>query len=198
MKTRIQRLGLVSVIAISLFVLQNAFAQTNDEMVEACLGTGNVYICAEGGALDYSRCEGNRIEIPRSQCNTAPANTEPTPGQEQTGPKGSSISELITKCGQKDPNLEDCGDVTVFIRLAFQIINYVFGIIGGIALLFFIYGGFTFILSQGNSDKVQHGKDIIFSAILGIVIAFSGYALIGFVGDMIGIEKEYKLFSATK
>lgn len=87
----------------------------------------------------------------------------------------------------------ECADVTIFITLMFNIITYLFSIIGGVALLFFVYGGFVFILSQGNSEKVSHGKSIITAAVLGIIVAFSGYALVQFVGEMVGIEKQYQL-----
>lgn len=114
-----------------------------------------------------------------------------------------TIGKFIPGCVNEKSGVaylaSDCGNITIFLDLAFAIINYLFGIIGGIALLYFIYGGFILILSQGNSEKVELGKAIVFSAVLGIVIAFSGYALIQFVGTVAGIKQEYQITpTATK
>jgi|GEM_PF-2249557 hypothetical protein len=107
------------------------------------------------------------------------------------------VSRFIPGCVDevigKDFLSSSCGSITVFFDLAFSIITYLFGIIGGIALLYFIYGGFILILSQGNSEKVEQGKAVIMAAVLGILIAFGGYALIQFVGSVAGISQEYKL-----
>lgn len=121
------------------------------------------------------------------------AATTPSPAPQAK----SALSKLITDCGQlswEEAVKAGCGDVTVFISLALQIVKYLFGIIGSVALLFFVYGGFVFILSQGNAEQVSHGKAILTAAVLGIVIAFSGYALIRFMGDVVGIKSEYRLF----
>jgi hypothetical protein len=108
---------------------------------------------------------------------------------------GGLVGKFLPRCvTQSKLNLKsECGDVTIFLVLMFNIINYLFGIIGGVALLFFVYGGFVFILSEGSSDKVAKGKGIIVAAIMGIIISFSGYALVKFVGKIAGIEDQYKL-----
>lgn len=62
-----------------------------------------------------------------------------------------------------------------------RIINAVMGLIGSIALLMFIYGGFTWLVSGGNSEKVKKGKDILIWSAIGLVIIFSSYALVNFV-----------------
>ena len=62
-----------------------------------------------------------------------------------------------------------------------RIINAVMGLIGSVALLMFIYGGFTWLVSGGNSEKVKQGKDILIWSAIGLVIIFSSYALVNFV-----------------
>jgi Type IV secretion system pilin len=63
------------------------------------------------------------------------------------------------------------------------IISYVMGIIGSLALVMFIYGGATWMLSAGNQEQVTKGKNIIIWAALGIAIIFTSYALVKFVID---------------
>jgi len=62
-----------------------------------------------------------------------------------------------------------------------QIIKAALGIVGSIALLMFIYGGFMWLTSAGNEKKITQGKDAIVWAIIGLAIIFLSYALVGFV-----------------
>lgn len=62
-----------------------------------------------------------------------------------------------------------------------RIINGVLGIVGSLALVMFIYGGFTWMTAAGNSEKVQKGKDILIWASIGLVVIFASYALVNFV-----------------
>jgi type IV secretory pathway VirB2 component (pilin) len=61
------------------------------------------------------------------------------------------------------------------------VINSVLGIIGSLALVMFIYGGATWMLSAGNQERVTKGKQILIWATIGIVIIFTAYALVKFL-----------------
>ncbi len=62
-----------------------------------------------------------------------------------------------------------------------KIINAILGIVGSLALVMFVYGGFMWMLSAGNKERVQRGKDILIWATVGLVVIFSAYALVRFV-----------------
>lgn len=49
--------------------------------------------------------------------------------------------------------------------------------IGTAALLFIVYGGYLILTSQGSPDQISKGRSYITFAIIGIVVAISGYAL---------------------
>src|SRR3989344_6183557 len=49
------------------------------------------------------------------------------------------------------------------------------GFIGGVALLFIIWGGYLILSSQGDIEKLQKGKSYIVSSILGVILAVSGF-----------------------
>jgi hypothetical protein len=68
-----------------------------------------------------------------------------------------------------------------------KIIYAVLGLVGSLALVMFIYGGFTWMLSSGNNEKVQKGKDILIWATLGLVIIFSAYAILKLVFSGLGV-----------
>ena len=88
---------------------------------------------------------------------------------------------------------KQCDDVGVFIQLAINIGAYLFTFIGALALLVFVYGGFKMIISGGDSAKIKEGKDAMVAAVIGIVIAFSGVAIVSFLGDSLKLKEEYKL-----
>lgn len=77
----------------------------------------------------------------------------------------------------------DCRDVNDLLRLAINFTKFLFGFIGSVAFVMFVYGGFTIILSMGNSDKVSHGKQILTAAVVGLIIAFGAYVLVDFLLD---------------
>jgi hypothetical protein len=78
------------------------------------------------------------------------------------------------------------GDGVTPQQLIGRIINAALGIVGSIALLMFIYGGFTWMLAGGNSEAVSKGKNILIWSVIGLVIIFSSYALVKFVFTSIG------------
>jgi len=62
-----------------------------------------------------------------------------------------------------------------------NIINYVLGILGVLALVMFIYGGLTWMTSEGVPAKINKGKDTLIWAILGLALIFFSYALLNFI-----------------
>lgn len=52
------------------------------------------------------------------------------------------------------------------------------GLIGGVSLLFLIYGGYLVMISQGNPEKLNSGKSYIYYAIAGLVLAIFGFVIL--------------------
>ncbi|MDO8592832.1 MAG: pilin [bacterium] len=67
-----------------------------------------------------------------------------------------------------------------------NIIQYAMGIIGSLALVMFIFGGATWMLSAGNQERVTKGKNIIIWAALGLAMIFTAYALVRFLIETLG------------
>ncbi|RLC38422.1 hypothetical protein DRH27_02290 [Candidatus Falkowbacteria bacterium] len=84
--------------------------------------------------------------------------------------KSSSPVELKNPLGGTGP-----ADVNKVIG---QVINGVLGIVGSLALLMFIYGGFTWMTAAGSSEKVTKGKDILVWAVVGLIVIFMSYAFV--------------------
>jgi hypothetical protein len=73
------------------------------------------------------------------------------------------------------------GSTNTVPKLIGNIINGALGVVGSLALLMFIYGGFTWMLAAGNEQAVEKGKNILMWAAIGLVVIFASYSLVSFV-----------------
>ena len=85
------------------------------------------------------------------------------------------------------------GDTNVG-RIIGNIITMLIGGAGSIALFMFIYGGFLWLTSAGNAEKIKKGQAIILWSVLGMVVMFSAYIIVRYVlGGILGAAGvEYK------
>ena len=67
-----------------------------------------------------------------------------------------------------------------------QISSVILLLVGGVAVLFLIVGGFQYITASGNPDQVQRAKLTIMYSIIGIVICLLSYTIIYFVLQQLG------------
>ncbi len=80
---------------------------------------------------------------------------------------------LTLNCTNKNP---------IFALLEFAI-NWLFGIIGGLAALVIIVSGIQFISSQGSPDAIKKAKNRIANAVVGLIVL----SLMFFILRLIGI-----------
>lgn len=57
-----------------------------------------------------------------------------------------------------------------------------------LSLGFIMYGGFNWIMSQGDKTKLESARRTILYAIIGLVIAFFSFFIIQLVGGMLGVN----------
>lgn len=70
-----------------------------------------------------------------------------------------------------------------------SIINVALSLLGIVAVVIILAGGFTWMTAMGNEEKADKAKKMIFAGIIGLAIILSAYAIAKFVID--------KLISAT-
>jgi len=75
------------------------------------------------------------------------------------------------------------GDAVV--NRVFQIINVIGGVAALIAVLFIIYGGFLYITSAGDDEKVKQAQGTITGSVIGLAIVFLARLIIGFVLSLV-------------
>ncbi len=104
-----------------------------------------------------------------------------------TGDK--STNDLIDKYNAENPLKQYQGKVASLNKLRATsvqgfialVIKTATGIMGSIALVMMIYGGFLWMTSSGNSSQVEKAQNVIFYGALGIFVIFGSYALITFI-----------------
>ena len=64
-----------------------------------------------------------------------------------------------------------------------QIINVALGLLGIVAVVIILAGGFTWMTAAGNEENVEKAKKMIFAGIIGLAIILSAYAIAKFVID---------------
>ena len=62
-----------------------------------------------------------------------------------------------------------------------DIINIILFILGAVAVIMIIIGGFRYVTSGGDSGAVSSAKNTILYAVIGLVVAILAYAIVNFV-----------------
>lgn len=78
------------------------------------------------------------------------------------------------------------GSTDLFAIVGGKVVKPVLGIIGSLALIMFVYGGFVWLTSGGSPDKIKTGRDVFMWSSIGIIVILSSYILLKFVFDAIG------------
>lgn len=74
-----------------------------------------------------------------------------------------------------NPLANKATDATVIIG---TIIKGALGVLGSLALLMMVWGGFQWLTSAGNTEKVEKGTSTMLWAIIGVVVVLSSYMLV--------------------
>lgn len=70
--------------------------------------------------------------------------------------------------------------------VAARIIKMFTGLSGSVALLMFVWGGFLWMTSGGNDQRVAKGKQTLVWATIGLIIIFGSYAILNVLFTSIG------------
>ena len=83
----------------------------------------------------------------------------------------------------QNPLKTDTTDVSEIIGI---VINGVLGVIGSVALVMLVWGGFQWLTSAGNKERVQKGTKTITWAVIGVVLVFASYMILNTVLEYLG------------
>jgi len=86
----------------------------------------------------------------------------------------------------KDPKSTD---IKVILN---DVIGWVLLLVGGIAVLFLIWGGIQYVISAGNKDKAEAAKQTITYAVIGLIVIVLAEVIVNLVTGLpssVGITK---------
>ena len=171
---------------IAFFVPKNVFAQGTYDCT--WMGTGGVFVCISaniscdsGYIPDNAYCFSKKS---KSICNASTHNycilqttpiPVPPPGAVDQWCPESNETKLNTAIGCI-PILTDENTLMAWI------LQWAIGIGGGIAFLLIVYAGFMIMTSTGNPDRLQAGKELLTSALAGIILLIFSIFLLKLIG----------------
>jgi len=97
----------------------------------------------------------------------------------------SLIAVPLLASAQINPGLNEIaaplglGTKDVRVTIA-SIINVAMGLLGIVAVLIILLGGFKWMTAMGDSEKTKKAKELIVAGIIGLVIILSAYAIANF------------------
>lgn len=71
-----------------------------------------------------------------------------------------------------------------------NVVSMIFGIVGYLAIGFVIWGGFQYILAQGDVTKTMRGKKTVTNAIVGLVIVMTASIIAGTISSIVAGARE--------
>ena len=82
-------------------------------------------------------------------------------------------------------------DIRIIIT---RIIRYALGLLGIVALVLVMYGGFVWMTAGGNEEKIATAKKILLNGVIGLIIILSAYAIVSFT---VGFKLQYRILVST-
>ncbi len=122
-----------------------------------------------------------------------PGNNNPGGGNSQDTSGGNTSNSdnpnAITEVDPKAPVNTALGIIpTDPTQLVNVLLTIAFGVAGGIAFLLIVYGGFRLVFSQGDPKAVQEAREVITSAIIGLLIIVFSVFILNLIGiDVLGL-----------
>jgi hypothetical protein len=93
-----------------------------------------------------------------------------------------ATDDACAKLQLVDPDAT-CSDTveTAVTPLRDKVISALAFIVGSVSVIAMIYGGFRFVISNGDQNAVKQSKDTILYAVVGLVVALLAQAIVSFV-----------------
>lgn len=68
-----------------------------------------------------------------------------------------------------------------------RVVGAALGVIGAITLLVFVYGGYLWLISGGNEEKIHKGSQTMLYAVIGLCIIFASYGILNTILTGLGV-----------
>jgi|GEM_PF-5196510 len=111
-----------------------------------------------------------------------PACTITNPGVPLRNP-GDPITFLVSGCGYHagNPEIPCYYSVSGMVAVLINVVGFILGIVGALALLMFVWGGFQWLMSGGEEERVKSGTATLRNAVIGLLIVFGSWIAVNFI-----------------
>lgn len=86
--------------------------------------------------------------------------------------------QLGAFAGQQGANFAGARDPRVIVA---DVIRYAITLVGTLFLAYTVYAGYLILMSRGEEEKLKKGKSTIRTAIIGVLVTLSAYAITVFI-----------------
>jgi hypothetical protein len=86
----------------------------------------------------------------------------------------------------EDCQIPDNQNGTVVVLILMGIFDMILFLAGFIAVIMVIFGGYKLLSSNGEPQKIAAARTTIINALVGMVIAFVGSQIVGFIASRLG------------
>jgi hypothetical protein len=97
-----------------------------------------------------------------------------------------STSDL---CGGSNCPVADPGNVgggrDGIVSLIIQAAQFLTFIFAAVAVLFLVWGGVQFVISNGDDKKVESGKKTILYAVIGLIVSIVAFSIVGIISRLL-------------
>ena len=121
-----------------------------------------------------------------------------TPSTDVSAPPASSSLSIIKSGGPCNFEGSETPSLDCVLYTLGNIAQIILALTGSLALLMFVYGGFLMLSSGGSSDKVNKGKQVLTSAVIGIVIILCAGYLIRYGMEQLQVQEEFTSVPQTE
>lgn len=83
--------------------------------------------------------------------------------------------------GPLDPQIKDVGS------LVSRVLSFILPLAGVVLLFVFIWGGYDFMMSQGNPERIKSAQAKITSGIIGFFILVTAYLVVRVIATIFGL-----------
>lgn len=101
-----------------------------------------------------------------------------------TDPSATTVT-LVNPLGGTTASPKGLTDIRVLLG---NIIAGAMGFVGSVVLAVFVYGGFLWLTSAGNTEQVAKGTNTMLWAAIGLFLIFGAYAILSLVLEAIGAK----------
>ena len=82
-------------------------------------------------------------------------------------------------------NTQIDGSASGLSNIILTVARFAVFILGAVAVLFLVYGGFLYVTDDGSGAKAKQGGTIFRNAVIGLILAIGSFAVVSVIGNLV-------------